>query len=43
MHDEMGLELGRDYQWTWSENHWAIEFHDPRMETAVRLKVQFND
>lgn len=37
---EMHLRIGEHYRWAWSDNHWAIEFTDPKLETAVRLKVR---
>jgi hypothetical protein len=40
---EMDLEIGRDYRWAWYNNHWAIEFIEPRTETAVRLKADIRD
>jgi hypothetical protein len=43
LREEMDLEIGRDYRWAWAENHWAIEFLDPRVETMVRLKVDIRD
>lgn len=36
----MGLEVGRDYKWAWLDNNWAIEFHDQRVETMIRLKAK---
>ena len=36
---EMDLYIGRDWQWAWQNDRWAIEFRDPRNETAVRLKA----
>lgn len=38
----MGLEVGRDYKWAWLDNNWAIEFHDQRVETMIRLKARLD-
>lgn len=37
---EMDLKSGRDYRWAWVNNRWAIDFVDPKMETAVLLKMK---
>lgn len=38
--EEMDLHIGQDWHWAWHDDRWAIEFVDPRMETAVRLKAE---
>lgn len=43
LEEEMDLHIGRDYRWCWRDNRWAIEFMDPRVETAVLLKAQIRD
>ena len=37
--EECGLKIGRDWRWAWSNNAWAIEFWDPKVETMIRLKM----
>lgn len=37
--EEMDLQIGRDWHWTWEDNNWGIEFVNPVVETAVRLKA----
>ena len=37
--EECGYQLGRDWRWAWHNNCWAVEFDDPRIETAVRLRM----
>jgi hypothetical protein len=38
--EECDMMIGRDWQWTWYNNAWAVEFSDPRMETEVRLRLR---
>ena len=37
--EDQDLQIGRDWCWAWKDDCWAIEFRDPRNETAVRLKA----
>lgn len=37
--EEMDLQIGKDWHWAWQDNNWAIEFSNPVVETAVRLKA----
>ena len=33
-----GLEIGKDFQWAWRNDNWAIEFLDDKQEIMVLLK-----